>query len=78
MADSAAFDGAIPSAVSWAAEAGSSCQSSFETKTAPLPLCSNELKSRLGEKDARTVEARKRLAKLYDAWGKPDQALLFR
>ena len=33
---------------------------------------------KLGEKDVRTVEARQRLAKLYDAWDKPDQALLFR
>jgi len=33
---------------------------------------------KLGEKDVRTVEARQRLARLYDAWGKPDQALLFR
>jgi serine/threonine-protein kinase len=33
---------------------------------------------KLGEKDLRTVEARQRLAKLYDAWGKPNQALLFR
>jgi tetratricopeptide (TPR) repeat protein len=33
---------------------------------------------KLGEKDVRTVEARQRLAKLYDDWNKPDQALLFR
>ena len=33
---------------------------------------------KLGEKDVRTAEARQRLAKLYDAWGKPEQALLFR
>jgi eukaryotic-like serine/threonine-protein kinase len=33
---------------------------------------------KLGEKDVRTVEARQRLARLYDAWDKPDQALLFR
>jgi len=33
---------------------------------------------KLGEKDLRTIEARQRLAKLYDAWGKPEQALLFR
>lgn len=33
---------------------------------------------KLGEKDVRTVEARQRLVKLYDAWGKPDQAVLFR
>ena len=33
---------------------------------------------KLGEKDIRTVEARQRLAKLYDAWDKPEEALLFR
>ena len=33
---------------------------------------------KLGEKDARTVEARRRMAKLYDDWNKPDQAVLFR
>jgi len=33
---------------------------------------------KLGEKDLRTIEARQRLAKFYDAWGKPEQALLFR
>jgi serine/threonine-protein kinase len=33
---------------------------------------------KLGEKDLRTIEARQRLAKLYDAWDKPEQALLFR
>jgi tetratricopeptide (TPR) repeat protein len=33
---------------------------------------------KLGEKDVRTMEARQRLAKLYDAWDKPEQALLFR
>jgi serine/threonine-protein kinase len=38
----------------------------------------NGLIWKLGEKDARTVEARHRMAKLYDDWGKPDQALLFR
>ena len=38
----------------------------------------NELKSKLGDQEKRTVEARQRLAKLYDAWGKPDQAAQFR
>ena len=33
---------------------------------------------KIGEKDVRTVEARQRLAKLYDDWDKPDEALLFR
>lgn len=33
---------------------------------------------KLGEKDLRTIEARQRLAKLYDAWGKPEQAGLYR
>lgn len=33
---------------------------------------------KLGEKDTRTMEARQRMAKLYDDWGRPDQAFLFR
>jgi tetratricopeptide (TPR) repeat protein len=33
---------------------------------------------KLGEKDVRTTEARQRLAKLYESWGKPEQAQLFR
>jgi tetratricopeptide (TPR) repeat protein len=33
---------------------------------------------KLGEKDLRTIEARQRLAKLYDAWDKPEQAGLYR
>jgi serine/threonine protein kinase/tetratricopeptide (TPR) repeat protein len=36
------------------------------------------LLSKLGEKNTRTVEARHRVAKLYDAWNKPDKALPFR
>jgi tetratricopeptide (TPR) repeat protein len=36
------------------------------------------LQSKLGEQDKRTIEARQRLAKLYDDWGRPDQALPFR
>jgi tetratricopeptide (TPR) repeat protein/predicted Ser/Thr protein kinase len=38
----------------------------------------NELKSKLGDQEKRTVEARGRLAKLYDDWNKPDQAVRFR
>jgi eukaryotic-like serine/threonine-protein kinase len=38
----------------------------------------NELKSKLGDQEKRTVEARQRLAKLYDDWNKPDQAVPFR
>jgi serine/threonine-protein kinase len=38
----------------------------------------NELKSKLGDQEKRTVEARQRLAKLYDGWNKPDQAAQFR
>jgi hypothetical protein len=37
-----------------------------------------ELIWKIGEKDVRTVEARQRLAKLYDDWDKPDEAVLFR
>jgi tetratricopeptide (TPR) repeat protein len=38
----------------------------------------NELKAKLGDQNKRTVEARQRLAKLYDDWEKPDQAAQFR
>jgi hypothetical protein len=38
----------------------------------------NELKAKLGDQHKRTIEARQRLAKLYDDWDKPDRALLFR
>jgi serine/threonine-protein kinase len=38
----------------------------------------NDLKSKLGDQNKRTVEARQRLARLYEDWGKPDQATLFR
>ena len=38
----------------------------------------SELKSKLGEQNKRTIEARQRLAKLYDDWAKPDQAAQFR
>jgi tetratricopeptide (TPR) repeat protein/tRNA A-37 threonylcarbamoyl transferase component Bud32 len=38
----------------------------------------NELKSKLGDSQKRTVDARQRLAKLYDDWNKPDQAIRFR
>jgi tetratricopeptide (TPR) repeat protein len=38
----------------------------------------NELKSKLGDQEKRTVEARRRVAKLYDDWNKPDQAARFR
>jgi tetratricopeptide (TPR) repeat protein len=37
-----------------------------------------ELKVKLGDQDKRTIEARQRLAKLYDAWENPDQAAQFR
>ena len=38
----------------------------------------NELKAKLGDQDKRAVEARGRVAKLYDDWNKPDQATGFR
>jgi tetratricopeptide (TPR) repeat protein/predicted Ser/Thr protein kinase len=38
----------------------------------------NALKSKLGDENKRTVEARQRLAKLYDAWDKPDEAARYR
>jgi serine/threonine-protein kinase len=45
----------------------------------PLLLDSyNELKSKLGGQNKRTIEARQRLAKLYTDWEKPGQAAQFR
>jgi len=45
----------------------------------PLLLESyNELKTKLGDQNKRTIEARQRLAKLYSSWDKPDEALRFR
>ena len=38
----------------------------------------NDLKESQGEHTPRTVEALKRLARLYDAWKKPDQAAQYR
>ena len=38
----------------------------------------NELKSKLGEQNKRTVEARQRLVKLYELWEKPDLAARYR
>jgi eukaryotic-like serine/threonine-protein kinase len=35
------------------------------------------LKAKLGEQDQRTIEARQRLAKLYEAWHKPEMAARF-
>jgi tetratricopeptide (TPR) repeat protein len=36
------------------------------------------MKSKFGDQDRRVVEARQRLAKLYQAWGKSDQAVRYR
>lgn len=38
----------------------------------------NELKSKLSGEDRRVIDARQRLAKLYEAWGKPDMAAHYR
>ena len=45
----------------------------------PLLLESyNDLKASQGEQKPKTVEAIQRLASLYEAWGKPAQAALYR
>lgn len=36
------------------------------------------VKSKFGEQHQRTVQARQRLAKLYGAWGKPNEAARYR
>jgi serine/threonine-protein kinase len=38
----------------------------------------NDLKAKVGDQNRRTIDARQRLAKLYDDWGKPEQAAEFR
>ncbi|MFN2624135.1 MAG: protein kinase [Chthoniobacterales bacterium] len=38
----------------------------------------NKLQSKAGDENKRTVEARQRLAKLYDDWNRPEQAARFR
>ena len=38
----------------------------------------NELKAKVGEENKRTVETRRRLAKLYESWEKPDLAARYR
>ena len=38
----------------------------------------NALKLKLGDRDKRTTEARQRLVKLYELWGKPDLAERYR
>jgi len=38
----------------------------------------NALKSSQGDQNARTIEARTRLIKLYEAWRKPDEAARYR
>lgn len=45
----------------------------------PLLLTSyDDLKAKLGDQHRRTVDARQRLAKLYEDWNKPEQAAPFR
>lgn len=45
----------------------------------PLLLAGyNDLKAKLGDQHKRTIDARQRLAKLYDDWGRPEQAAQFR
>jgi serine/threonine-protein kinase len=38
----------------------------------------NDLKAKFGEKDQRVVEARERLVRLYETWGKAEQAARYR
>ena len=38
----------------------------------------NDLKAKLGDQNKRTIDARDRLVRLYEAWGKPDLAAKYR
>ena len=53
-------------------------QKRFEEAEPLLRNSYNNLKAKVGDQNRRTLDARKRLAKLYDDWNKPDQAAQFR
>jgi serine/threonine protein kinase len=70
-------DSMIPSAASGLGE----CLTAQKRYAEAEPLLTdsyNELKSKLGEQNKRTVEARQRLVKLYELWEKPDLAARYR
>ena len=67
--------------IPYAASALGECLTAQKRYAEAEPLLSdsyNQLHSKLGDENKRTVEARQRLAKLYDEWNKPDQAAQFR
>jgi eukaryotic-like serine/threonine-protein kinase len=67
--------------IPYAASALGECLTAQKRYAEAEPLLAdsyNELKSKLGDENKRTVEARLRLAQLYADWNKPDQAARFR
>jgi len=67
--------------ISYATSALGECLAAQKRYAEAEPLLTdsyNELHSKLGDQNKRTIEARQRLAKLYDDWNKPDQAARFR
>lgn len=67
--------------ISYATSALGECLTAQKRYAEAEPLLTdsyNELHSKLGDQNERTIEARQRLAKLYDDWNKPEQAARFR
>jgi serine/threonine-protein kinase len=67
--------------IPYAASALGECLTAQKRYAEAEPLLTesyNELKSKLGDQNKRTVEARQRLVKLYELWEKPDLAARYR
>lgn len=67
--------------ISYAAGALGECLTAQKRYADAEPLLTdsyNEFRTKIGNENTRTVEARQRLAKLYDEWNKPEQAAQFR
>jgi len=67
--------------IPYAASALGECLTVQKRYTEAEPLLTDsysQLHSKIGDQNKRTVEARQRLAKLYDDWKKPEQAARFR
>ena len=67
--------------ISYATSALGECFTAQKRYAEAEPLLTdsyNELHSKLGDQNKLTVEARQRLAKLYEDWGKPEKAGQFR
>jgi len=67
--------------ISYATSALGECLTAQKRYAEAEPLLTdsyNQLHTKIGDQNKRTIEARQRLAKLYDDWNKPEQAARFR